>query len=55
MLEKVKQHLTSSATKYKCLADKHRRKKAFNEIDFVMVHLNKARLPVGIFYKLHDR
>lgn len=53
MLEEVK-HLTSSTTKYRLQAHKHRRQNVFNEGDGYGTH-NKARLPVESRSDLYDR
>lgn len=51
---KVRAHLKAVNAKYKGEADKHRRKKAFQEGDLVMAHLRRNRLP-GIRTKLEKR
>lgn len=44
--------LIKSTAKYKVAIDLHHRSKVFQEGELVMVYLQKARFPIGEFYKL---
>ena len=46
--EEVRQKLEETNAKYKAAADKHRRRKVFEEGDSVMVFLRKEKFPVGL-------
>ena len=50
----VRAHLEAANVKYKAKADKHRRKKVFQEGDLVMAYLRQNRFP-GIRTKLEKR
>ena len=48
----VTNNLEAANAKYKAEADKHRRRKVFEEGELVMVHLCRNRFPTGTYHKL---
>ena len=54
-LDDMLDRLEESTTKYKAIADKHRRFKPYKVGDYVMVHLRKVWVPVGEYIKLKQK
>ena len=54
-LDDMLDRLEESTTKYKAIADKHRRFKPYKVGDYVMVHLHKERVPVREYSKLKQK